>query len=127
MNHTILIGRLTSDPDIRATQSNTTVASYTLAVDRGIKTDGQPATDWIDCVAFGKSGDFAAKYLRKGTKIAIEGRIQTRTWEDKQGNKRKAFEVIIDRHEFCESKGGNSAYSAEPAAVTADEYDDCPF
>ena len=110
MNKCIIIGRVAADPEIRATQSNSTVANYTLAVDRGVKgADGQQQTDWIDCVAFGKSGDFAQKFLHKGTKIAIEGRIQTRNWEDKNGNKRKSVKVIVGRHEFCESKQGGSA------------------
>lgn len=127
MNKCILIGRLTADPDIRATQSNTTVANYSLAVDRGVKAEGQPTADFIDVVAFGKSGEFAQKYLHKGTKIAIEGRIQTRNWEDKQGNKRKSVEVIVDRHEFCESKqGGNSGYSAQDANAAAFEVGDIP-
>lgn len=116
MNKCIIIGRLTADPDIRATQSNTIVANYTLAVDRQNKNEGQPSADFIECVAFGKGGEFAQKYLSKGTKIAIEGRIQTRNWEDKQGNKRKSTEVVVDRHEFVESKaGGNSGYSAQDA------------
>lgn len=127
MNKCILIGRLTTDPEIRATQSNTTVANYTLAVDRGIKSaDGQQQTDFIDCVAFGKGGEFAQKHLHKGTKIAIEGRIQSRNWEDKQGNKRKSVEVIVDRHEFCESKGGNSGYSAQDANAAAFGVGDIP-
>ena len=124
MNKCILIGRLTADPEIRATQSNTTVANYSLAVDRGVKAEGQPTADFIDVVAFGKSGEFAQKYLHKGTKIAIEGRIQTRNWEDKQGNKRKSVEVIVDRHEFCESKqGGNASGGAfEMAADLPDAW-----
>ena len=136
MNKCIIIGRVAADPEIRATQSNSTVANYTLAVDRGVKgADGQQQTDWIDCVAFGKSGEFAQKYLHKGTKIAIEGRIQTRNWEDKNGNKRKSVEVIVDRHEFCESKQGGSASGGafEMAADLPDPFDasgmdsDLPF
>jgi single-strand DNA-binding protein len=135
MNHVVIIGRLTADPEARATQSNTTVANYTLAVDRGVKSaDGQQQTDWIDCVAFGKSGEFAQKYLHKGTKIAVEGRIQTRTWEDKNGNKRKSVEVIVDRHEFCESKQGGTASGGAfelagdiPDAWAADAGEILPF
>lgn len=133
MNKCIIIGRVAADPETRATQSNTTVANYTLAVDRGAKgADGQQQTDWIDCVAFGKSGDFAQKFLHKGTKIAIEGRIQTRNWEDKNGNKRKSVEVIVDRHEFCESKQGGSASGgafemAADAPMPREEDFDLPF
>jgi single-strand DNA-binding protein len=135
MNHVVIIGRLTADPETRATQSNTTVANYTLAVDRGVKSaDGQQQTDWIDCVAFAKSGDFAVRFLKKGTKIAVEGRIQTRNWEDKNGNKRKSVEVIVDRHEFCESKHGGAATGGAfelagdiPDAWAADAGEILPF
>lgn len=77
----ILIGRLTADPEIRQTNSGKTVASYRLAVDRNVKTEGQPEADFINCTAWGKTGEFAEKYLRKGMKIAIEGRIQTGSYE----------------------------------------------
>lgn len=135
MNKCIIIGRLTADPEIRATQSNTIVANYTLAVDRQNKNEGQPSADFIECVAFSKGGEFAQKYLSKGTKIAIEGRIQTRNWEDKQGNKRKSTEVVVDRHEFVEGKRDNSSYSAQDAIsgafdvpdISDDDIGDLPF
>lgn len=78
MNKVILIGRLAADPEIRFTQSNKCVASYRLAVDRAFKAEGQPDADFIGCVAWGKNGEFCQKYLHKGMKIAVEGRIQTR-------------------------------------------------
>ena len=98
MNKVILIGRLTRDPDIRYTQGENCIARYTLAVDR--KKD---ETDFISIVAFGKSGEFAEKYLRKGTKIAIEGRIQTGSYT-KDGAKVYTTEVVAEKHEFVESK-----------------------
>lgn len=99
----ILIGRLTADPEIRQTNSGKTVASYRLAVDRNVKTEGQPEADFINCTAWGKTGEFAEKYLHKGMKIAIEGRIQTGSYE-KDGQKHYTTDIIVDRHEFCESK-----------------------
>lgn len=98
MNQVTLIGRLTKDPDIRQA-NDTTVARYTLAVDR--KKD---EADFISCVAFGKSAEFAEHYLRKGTKIAIEGRIQTGSYTNKDGNKVYTTDVIVRNHEFVESK-----------------------
>lgn len=104
MNKVILIGRLAADPEIRFTQSNKCVASYRLAVDRAFKAEGQPDADFIGCVAWGKNGEFCQKYLHKGMKIALEGRIQTRSYDDKDGKKVYVTEVIVDHHEFCESR-----------------------
>ncbi len=103
MNKVILIGRLVADPELRNTQSGKSVASYRLAVDRQVKQDGQPEADFLNCKAFGKNAEFASNYLRKGTKIAIEGRIQTGSYE-KDGVKHFTTDIIVDRHEFCESK-----------------------
>ena len=127
MNKTILIGRLTADPEIRTTQSGTKVASYSLAVDRTFKSEGQPDADFIDCVAWSKGAEFAEKYLTKGMKIAIDGHIQTRTWEDQNGNKRKSTEVIVERHEFCESKKTESSNIDVMPSFETDEDSDLPF
>lgn len=107
----ILIGRLTADPEIRATQSGKTVASYRLAVDRAFKSEGQPEADFINCIAFGKGAEFAEKYLHKGMKIALEGRIQTRSYDDRDGKKVYVTEVIVEHHEFCESKRSSDSGS----------------
>ena len=116
MNKVILLGRLTRDPEIRysAGDNSTCVARYTLAVDRrfskGNDSDGNNA-DFIPCVAFGKSGEFAEKYLKKGTKMAITGRIQTGSYVNKEGTKVYTTEVVVEDQEFAESKnaqgGGN--------------------
>lgn len=118
MNKAILIGRLTADPEIRATQSGKNVASYRLAVDRAFKSDGQPDADFINCIAFGKGAEFAEKYLHKGMKIALEGRIQTRSYDDRDGKKVYVTEVIVEHHEFCESKkaADSGSYSGGYAA-----------
>ena len=120
MNKVILIGRLVADPDVRNMQSNSSVASYRLAVDRQYKKDGQPTADFIPCVAFGKSAEFVEKYLHKGTKIAVEGRIQIRSYEN-DGVKHYITEVIVDRHEFCESR--NAAQTSYTAQATVDNVD----
>lgn len=104
MNRWVGIGRLCSDVELRHTQNGTAVASYRLAVNRDYKSDGQPDADFISCVCWGKTAEFAEKYLQKGTKIAVEGRISTRSYEDKDGKKRTAVEITVERHEFCESK-----------------------
>lgn len=113
MNKVILIGRLTADPDIRQTNSGKSVASYRLAVDRNIKAEGQLEADFLNCTAFGKSAEFAGNYLRKGMKIAVEGRIQTGSYE-KDGVKRYTTDIIVDRHEFCESKRSSESGAAAP-------------
>lgn len=110
MNKVILMGRLTRDPDIRYSQSgdNMAIARYTLAVDRrGRKQDNgsdQQTADFIGCVTFGKNAEFAEKYLRQGTKIAITGRIQTGSYTNRDGQKVYTTDVVVDEQEFAESK-----------------------
>ncbi len=114
MNKVILMGRLTRDPEVRYSQGDnaTAVARYTLAVDRRFNRNNDEQTaDFINCVAFGKSGEFAEKYLHKGTKIAITGRIQTGSYTNKDGVKVYTTDVVVEDHEFAESK--NSAGSAD--------------
>lgn len=127
LNCVILMGRLTADPEIRQTDS-TTVASYTLAVDRIGKDKG---ADFIRCKAFGASADFAEKYLKKGLKIAVKGRISTGSYTNKEGQKVYTTDVIVDSHYFAESKG-ESAPSAPPSPddfmnVPGDISEECPF
>ena len=83
------------------------VARYTLAVDRAFKKEGEQAADFINCIAFGKNGEFAEKYLKKGTKILVEGRIQTGSYTNKDGQKVYTTDVIVEKHEFAESKGSS--------------------
>ena len=103
MNLVILTGRLCNDPELRYTQSGTPVASYRLAVDRP-KRDGKSEADFLNCITWRANAEFASKYLRKGMKIAVEGRIQTGSYE-KNGVKQYTTDIIVERHEFCESKG----------------------
>lgn len=110
MNKAILMGRLTKDPDIRYTQGNDPmcIARYTLAVDRRIKKDGQDNADFIPCVAFGKAAEFVEKYVKKGTKLAVSGRIQTGSYTNQNGQKVYTTEIIVEEQEFAESKSASS-------------------
>ena len=118
MNKVILMGRLTRDPEIRYAQNenSTCIANYTLAVDRRFKRDGDQTADFIGCVAFGRSAEFAEKYLRQGTKIVVEGRIQTGSYTNKEGQKVYTTDVVVENQEFAESKnasaGNGGNYSA---------------
>ncbi|MCF0129492.1 MAG: single-stranded DNA-binding protein [Pseudobutyrivibrio sp.] len=122
MNKTILIGRLTKDPDVRRTgeDNSMVVARYTLAVDRRVKKEDDNNADFINCVVFGKGAEFAEKYLTKGMKIAVTGRIQTGSFTNKDGNKVYTTDVIIEEQEFCESKnaqGGSAGAASEDGFV----------
>ena len=122
MNKVILMGRLTRDPDIRYTQGDNSmaVARYTLAVDRRMRrdsADGQQTADFIGCVAFGKSAEFAERYLHQGTKLVVTGRIQTGSYTNKDGQKVYTTDVVVEDQEFAESKRAQSqgGYDSAPA------------
>lgn len=124
MNKVILMGRLTRDPEVRYSQGAEpmAVARYTLAVDRrGRREDNGQNADFISCVAFARNGEFAEKYLRKGTKIAITGRIQTGSYNDREGRKVYTTDVVVEDQEFAESKstqnGGNQQAPPEQSAA----------
>lgn len=126
MNLAILMGRLTKDPDISTSQNGTQIARYTIAIDRIGKDQG---ADFISCVAFNKSAEFADKYLKKGTKIAIEGAIRTGSYTNKDGQKVYTTDVIVNRQEFAESKGEakpeekNEGFMSIPGGID----DEIPF
>ena len=126
LNHITIMGRLVRDPELRSTQSGTSVASFTVAVDRdfGGRDGGEKQTDFIDCVAWRQTGEFVSKYFRKGSMIVVSGRLQSRKWQDREGNNRTSWEVNADNVYFGESRrdGGDttgydrSSYSrSEPA------------
>lgn len=122
MNKVILMGRLTRDPEVRYAQGNDNmaIARYSLAVDRRFKKDGDEQTaDFINCIAFGKAGEFAEKYLRKGTKIAVVGRIQTGSYTNKDGQKVYTTDVVVEEQEFAESKGNGSTEGNQTAKAPA--------
>lgn len=117
LNKGILLGRLTADPELRQA-GNSSACSFCVAVDRDFKNkDGERETDFIDCVAWSKTGEFVSKWFKKGSMIAVAGRIQTRMWEDKQGNKRKSTELVVEEASFAGSKA-----DSQPAQPTGNEY-----
>ena len=122
INNVVLMGRLVATPELRSTGTGISVASFTIAVERAFAKAGeQRQADFIDCVAWRNTADFITRYFQKGSMIAITGNIQTRTYEDKNGIKRKAVEVVVDNASFCGSKaesGTTGGYSA-PAAPAA--------
>lgn len=125
MNKVALMGRLTRDPEIRFSNSQNPVeiANFSLAVNRRYKRDGEPDADFFDCVAFGKTAEVLEKYVAKGTQIGIVGRLQSRTWEDQEGRKRKAIEVVVEELDFCGSKkeSQSTGRQEEPAPAPAAE------
>lgn len=110
MNKVILIGRLVRDVETRYSQGDNpgAVARYTLAVERRFRREGEPTADFINCVAFGRNGEFAEKYLRQGIKIAVTGRIQTGSYTNRDGQKVYTTDVVVEEHEFCESRSSQS-------------------
>ena len=143
MNKVILMGRLTRDPEVRYTQTNNTlVASFSLAVNRRFTREGDAQTaDFINIVAWGKTGEFCSKYFKKGQQVAVVGRIQTRTWEDQQGQKRYVTEVIAEETYFADSKrdsqgagsfdntfgGDNVSSNGDTSDFEVSSGDDLPF
>lgn len=117
LNHIDIMGRLVRDPELRSTQSGVSVASFTVAVDRdfGGRDGGEKQTDFIDCVAWRQTGEFVSKYFRKGSMIVVSGRLQSRKWQDREGNNRTNWEVNADNVYFGESRrdsdSGRDSYS----------------
>ena len=123
-NRVILGGRLTSDPELKTTPSGTYVTSFTVAVNRRGSKDGQQMTDFITCVAFRERAEFVTKYFRKGGSICIVGEIQTRKWQDGNGNNRYATEVIVNEVNFVETKSDNATSVATTNTVTAPTFEE---
>ena len=117
LNHIVVMGRLTRDPELRRTGSGIAVTSFSVAVDRDFpnKESGERETDFIDCVAWRSTGEFVSKYFQKGSMAVVSGRLQMRSWTDKDGNKRRTAEIVADNVYFGDSRrdseSGNSSYS----------------
>ena len=142
MNKVILMGRLTRDPEVRysAGENALAIARYTLAVDRRFRRDGEATADFISCVSFGRTAEFAEKYFRQGLKIAVSGRIQTGSYTNRDGQKVYTTEVVVEEQEFAESKAASDSYAAshpqnssapsmstpDPAAAAADGFMNIP-
>ena len=142
MNKVILMGRLTRDPEVRYSQGErpVAVARYTLAVNRTFKRAGEPDADFINCVTFGRSAEFAEKYFRQGIRIVVSGRIQTGSYTNKDGQKVYTTDVVVEDQEFAESKASSDSYAAahprteaapatsmpSPSAASADGFMNIP-
>lgn len=114
LNKSILMGRLVRDPELRRTNSNTAVASFTLAVQRDYKDgNGKYATDFIDCIAWGKLAEFVHQWFKRGSMAIVVGRLQSRQWQDKNGNNRTTIEVVADEVQFGESKKSSSPQNTQ--------------
>lgn len=135
LNNVVLMGRLVADPELRHTPNDIAVTSFTLAVNRGyVKSGSERQTDFIDIVAWRSTAEFVSKYFHKGQLVAVQGSIQTRTYQDKEGNKRKAFEIVADNVYFAESKRDSANYNndtyadinqnAQPSAYASGDADD---
>ena len=135
LNVVCVMGRLAADPEIRQTQGGTKVAWFSLACDRAFKDkNGERQTDWLDCSAFGKTAEFVEKFFFKGSLLALDGRIQTRSYQDKHGNNRKAVEIVAENVHFAESKKkDDSPRPSKPEKAQADDFEvigddeDLPF
>ena len=135
MNKAVLVGRLTRDPEVRYSQGDNTtaVARYTVAVDRRFKRDGEPTADFIPCVIFGRSAEFAEKYFHQGMRVSISGRIQTGSYTNKDGQKVYTTDVVVEECEFAESKnaaGDNSGFTPSdrpsPSSAAGDGFMNIP-
>ena len=130
LNRVFLMGRLTRDPEIRRTGSGTPVTSFSLAVDRDFKSNGEKETDFIDVVAWRNTAEFVSKYFSKGHRAIVEGRLQIRDWTDKNGNKRRTAEVVADNVYFGDSKMENKEepeYKQADFAEISEEDGELPF
>ena len=134
LNTAILMGRLVADPELRHTPNNVAVTSFTIAVDRSyVKAGTERQADFIDIVAWRNTAEFVCRYFRKGQMIALQGSIQTRSYTDSQGIKRKAFEVVADGVHFCGGKSESGPKSADDALTPPQQFeavdfdDDLPF
>lgn len=130
MNKVILMGRLTKDPEVRYTNGGKTIGSFSIAVDRRFKSEGQPEADFFTCVTFGKQAEFVEKYLKKGTKILLSGQIQNNNYE-KDGVKHYNTQIVVDEIEFAESKRSQSEGPSSKddgfMAIPDDAGDELPF
>ena len=128
LNHITIMGRLTRDPELRRTGSGIAVASFTVAVDRdfGKNENGERETDFIDCVAWRQTGEFVSKYFTKGRMAVVSGRLQIRSWTDKDGNKRRSAEVVADNVYFGDSKRDSDGASAPYAGSSFGSYGAAP-
>ena len=123
LNNISIMGRLVKDVEVRKTNNDMSVASFTVAVDRDFSSGNNKVTDFIDCTAWRGTADFVGKYFHKGDTIAVQGSLQSHKWEDKNGNNRISWEVVVDHAYFCGGKSDGKT-EAKPVSVFYDEPDD---
>ena len=120
LNHIVIMGRLTRDPELRQTGSGVSVANFSVAVDRDFSKGEEKETDFIDCVAWRHTGEFVSKYFTRGSLIVVSGRLQVRSYTDKDGNNRRAAEIVADNCYFGGSKNAGAATTPSPAGDYAE-------
>lgn len=125
LNHIVIMGRLTKEPELRMTQQQTAVTSFTIACERDYQSDKQ--TDFIECVAWRHTAEFVSKYFKKGQMAVVSGRLQSRKWEDRDGNKRINWEIVADSVYFGESKRSDSQDSKQTFTDYDDDDGEIPF
>ena len=124
LNHIVIMGRLTRDPELRTTQAGVSVTSFSVAVDRdfGGRDGGERQTDFIDCVAWRQTGEFVSRYFHKGSMIVVSGRLQSRKWQDREGNNRTNWEIQADNVYFGESRNSSGSYSRDDNGYSNSSY-----
>lgn len=126
MNKVIMMGRLVRDPEISSSTSGTTFARFTIAVDRRFKREGEPDADFFNCTSFGKQAEFVEKYLKKGTKIVVSGRLQNNNYTNKEGQKVYDVRIMVEEIEFAESKPDSSNSSAKSEQPSGNDFLNIP-
>lgn len=126
MNKVIMMGRLTRDPEVRYSNEGSAVSKFSLAVDRRYKREGQPDADFFNCVAFGKTAEFTEKYLKKGTKVVLEGELQNNNYTNKDGQKVYGMQIVVSSLEFAESKSSSNSAPASTQQSDSNDFMNVP-
>lgn len=121
-----MMGRLTRDPEVRYSNEGNAVSKFSLAVDRRYKREGQPGADFFNCVAFGKTAEFTEKYLKKGTKVVLEGELQNNNYTNKEGQKVYGMQIVVNSLEFAESKSGSNSDRESTQQVDSNDFMNVP-
>jgi single-strand DNA-binding protein len=126
MNKVIMMGRLTRDPEVRYSSEGNAVSKFSLAVDRRYKREGQPDADFFNCVAFGKTAEFTEKYLKKGTKVVLDGELQNNNYTNKEGQRVYGIQIVVNSLEFAESKSRSNSDSESMQQVDSNDFMNVP-
>jgi single-strand DNA-binding protein len=126
MNKAIMMGRLTRDPEVRYSSEGNAVSKFSLAVDRRYKREGQPDADFFNCVAFGKTAEFTEKYLKKGTKVVLDGELQNNNYTNKEGQRVYGIQIVVNSLEFAESKSSSNSDRDSTQQVDSNDFMNVP-